>query len=110
PSLSYYWLGREGIIIWDNGIFNPENEIGFALRGQRAFGKRGVAISKAGKTKVTIYNGELFDDNLAVIIPKNQDDLIALWEFTNSNLFSESLKMLDKKMSITAGTFTKVPF
>lgn len=110
PDLSSYWSGRCNIILWDNNGFSPENEIGFALRGERVFNKKGVAIGKAGRIRITLYNGELFDDNLAVLVPKKLEFLSALWAFANSDEFVSSLKMLDKKMSITAGTFTKVPF
>jgi hypothetical protein len=110
PSNTDYWKGRENVIIWDDEGFNPENEIGFAFRGERVLGKKGVAVSKAGNIKVTLYDGELFDDNLAVIVPKSAENLNAIWKYSVSEFFYNDLRKLDKKMAITAGTFTKVPF
>jgi hypothetical protein len=110
PSGECEWSGREHFILWGEGEHNPENEIGFALRGDRVFGKRGVAIGKAGSLRPTLYGGELFDDNMAVVRPYKESDLAAVWVFTLSRDFEESLRRLDKKMSVTAATFTKVPF
>jgi hypothetical protein len=110
PSGLHEWSGREHFILWGEGNHNPESEIGFALRGDRVFGKRGVAIGKAGSLRPTLYSGELFDDNMAVIRPYKESDLPAMWVFSSSNEFEASLRRLDKKMSVTAGTFTKVPF
>ena len=53
---------------------------------------------------------KLFDDNVAVIRPYAKDDLNSIWQFCVSGQLQTLLRMLDKKMSVTAGTFTKVPF
>ncbi len=110
PSGLREWSGREYLILWGEGNHSPESEIGFALRGTRVFGKNGVAIGKAGSLRPTLYTGELFDDNMAVLCPYNESDLPAIWLFSFSKEFEKSLRRLDKKMSVTAGTFTKVPF
>jgi hypothetical protein len=110
PSGVWEWSGREHFMLWGEGGHNPESEIGFRFHGQRVFGKLGVAIGKAGSLRPTIYSGELFDDNMAVVCPYKQSDLAAMWVFAASKEFEESLRRLDKKMSVTAGTFTKVPF
>ena len=109
PSGLCEWSGREHFMLWGEGDHNPESEMGFCFRGQRVFGKFGVAIGKAGSLRPTIYSGELFDDNMAVVCPYKQSDLVAMWVFISSKEFEESLRRLDKKMSVTAGTFTKVP-
>jgi hypothetical protein len=104
------WSGREHFLLWGEENYHPEKELGFAFRGQRVIGHAGVAIGKAGSLRATLYTGELFDDNVAVLRPLNKSDLPALWSFSLSQDFEDSLRRLDKKMSITAGTFTKVPF
>ncbi|RIY39877.1 Eco57I restriction-modification methylase domain-containing protein [Neopusillimonas maritima] len=110
PQESDIWSGRDNIILWDGDQHNPESELGFALRGHRVFNKHGIAIGKAGKLRFTPYTGELFDDNLAVICPYDNSNLEALWDFCTSGEFEANLRKLDKKMSVTAGTFTKVSF
>ena len=108
PSGIDLWTGREYVILWGIGNHDPQTEVGFRHHGQRVFGKRGVAIGKAGRLRFTPYSGELFDDNLVVVCPYNDGDLEAVWGFCNSEQFEAELRRLDKKMSVTAGTFTKV--
>ncbi|MBE1426121.1 hypothetical protein H4684_002782 [Desulfomicrobium macestii] len=110
PQESDIWSGRDNIILWDGKQHNPESELGFALRGHRVFKKHGIAIGKAGKLRFTPYTGELFDDNIAVICPYDNSKLEDLWDFCTSGKFEANLRKLDKKMSVTAGTFTKVSF
>ncbi|EPQ5406877.1 TPA: SAM-dependent DNA methyltransferase [Pseudomonas aeruginosa] len=111
PSHLDAWSGRSDVVLWaEDGYFNPEEESGFRYHGQRVFGKVGVAIGKAGALRFTIYEGVLFDDNLVVISPYDDSNLAAIWSYCCDATFSAELKKLDKKMSVTAGTFTKVPF
>ncbi|WP_416193543.1 Eco57I restriction-modification methylase domain-containing protein [Nitrobacter sp. TKz-YC01] len=115
-----YWLnspedgriisGREEIVLWDRPNHDPSTEPGFRHHGQRAFGKLGVAIGKAGQLRFTPYFGELFDDNIAVVFPIKEADLDAIWNFCVSGELEGQIRILDKKMSVTAGTFTKVAF
>jgi hypothetical protein len=110
PNDSNCWSGREHIILWGLENYDPQEEIGFRYHGQRVFLKKGIAIGKAGKLRYTPYGGELFDDNLAVICPYDDSLLENLWGYCTSGEFEKNIRMLDKKFSITAGTFTKVPF
>jgi Eco57I restriction-modification methylase len=110
PTDGHTWSGRDNLILWGLEGHNPEKEVGFALRGQRVFGKKGIAIGKAGKLRFTPYTGELFDDNIAVVCPYEDASFEGIWAYCTSGDFEENLRMLDKKMSVTAGTFTKVPF
>ena len=110
PIANEPWSGREHVIIWGDDPFNPEKEIGFSYRGQRVFGKRGIAIGKAGQLRFCEYTGELFDDNLAVLCPNDPADLIGFWAYCLSGEFAANIRKLDKKMSVTAGTFVKVPY
>lgn len=109
PDHNTMWSGRKELILWDCGPnFQPSLEAGFALRGQRVFDKNGVAIGKAGKFRFTPYNGELFDDNVAVIRPYKTSDISKTYLYCTSGSLQKDIKKLDRKMSVTAGTFTKV--
>jgi len=107
PEHGELFSGRQDLIMW-GGSFDPTQETGFRHHGQRVHGKKGVAIGKAGNFRFTPYTGEYFDDNVAVLKPELSSDLEALWCFSVSGALQKEVKKLDKKMSITAGTFTKV--
>ncbi|MFC3034465.1 Eco57I restriction-modification methylase domain-containing protein [Pseudoalteromonas fenneropenaei] len=108
PDHSNGYSGRSDLILWNDTNFNPTLEVGFAQRGERVYGKKGIAIGKAGKFRFTPYEDGIFDDNVAVIIPDKNELLPALWEYCISGQLQSDISKLDKKMSVTAGTFTKV--
>ncbi|WP_035610952.1 N-6 DNA methylase [Haloferula sp. BvORR071] len=110
PDEKQPWGGREQVVLWRLDGFDPRTEIGFAERGQRVLGQKGVAIAKMNHLHCTRYEGELFDDNLAVLIPNDASNLSALWTFCTSPDFKTTLRLLEPKMAVTAGTFVKVPF
>jgi len=110
PDRTQLWAGRDNIVLWEVEDHDPTQEKGFALRGERVWGKRGVAIAKMNHFHCTLYAGELFDDNLAVLSPHDPSDLPALWAFCTSPEFKPTLRLLEPKMAVTAGTFVKLPF
>ena len=79
-------------------------------RGNAAWGKRGVAISQMRSLPVSLYFGEKFDSNVAVIAPKDEADLPALWCFLSSEEFIKRIRNIEKKVNVTNATFGKIPF
>jgi hypothetical protein len=58
----------------------------------------------------TLYSGEPFDDNCAVIVPKQEDDLPALWAFVSSDEFRPLVRQLDQAVKATSASLVAVPF
>ena len=110
--------GRTGIIMWDKGTgalasFGRENVKtlhNVDRRGEEAWGRRGVAVSQMRGLPVTLYCGEKFDTNVAVLLPKDPADLPALWAFCVSGALLRAVRMIDRKLNVTNSTFTQVPF
>ncbi|WP_459384094.1 Eco57I restriction-modification methylase domain-containing protein [Arthrobacter humicola] len=109
-SSSVAYGGREHIVWWERGSGALSNEAGAYIRGKNAWGQRGVAVSQMGKLPVSLYTGELFDNNTAVILPKDERDLPAIWAFCSSPEFNESVREIDDVMKVTNATLVKVPF
>ena len=78
--------------------------------GNRAWGKEGVAINRMRGLRVAHYLGERFDNNVAVIVPKNEGTLAAIWCFLSSTDFFEQVRSLDTTLKVTNQTLLKVPF
>lgn len=78
--------------------------------GNRAWGKRGVAINRMRGLRVALYQGERFDNNVAVVVPKTEDALAAIWCFLSSKDFAELVRSLDTTLKVTNQTLLKVPF
>jgi hypothetical protein len=78
--------------------------------GNRAWKKVGVAINRMGDLLAAPYLGEIFDNNVAVAVPKHPADLPALLAFCTSPEFVAAVRSLDQSIKITNRTLIKVPF
>ena len=107
PDKTGYALGREFVIDWDTLSKGVE---GAALRGNAAFGKRGIAIGQVKMLPATLYTGEKFADSSPVIIPNDPLNLAAVWCFVSSTAFNTELRKINPKLSVNNGYVGKVPF
>src|SRR5262249_46544509 len=78
--------------------------------GNRAWDVMGVAINRMGDLYATLYCGEHFDNNVAVIISKDQETLKAIYEFCLSPHFVSEVRKLDRTLKVTNKTLLKTPF
>lgn len=102
--------GRE-LILWWNEDFEDAVEAGVAyVRGEGAWGSRGVGIKQMGNLPATLYTGEVFDTNIAIIVPRKQSLIAAVWAYCASDDYSKAVRKLDRKMNVTNATLVKVPF
>ena len=89
---------------------NNTRELGGAMRGEKAFGRAGISISKMSVLPVTLYSGKPFDGNAHALVPHCQDYLGALWTFCSSKDFSLAVRKVDPKLDVTNASIEKVPF
>lgn len=116
---SSFWKGREGVLRWEHGQgqlydfvadrLGPKN-VGSWLRGKDCWGKAGLGVSLMTSLPVSIYSGELFDDNLAVLIPKQPTDLPALLAYCSSPDFHREVRRINQKLALKTQYLVKVPF
>ena len=78
--------------------------------GQRAWGKRAVAINRVRGLRSTISLGEKFDNNVAVLVPKSSELLLPILTFCTAEEFVLSVRALDQTLKVTNQTLRKVPF
>lgn len=78
--------------------------------GNRAWGSAGVAINRMRGLRVAHYFGEHFDNNVAVVIPKQPQSLSAVWCFLSGEEFVDHVRSLDTTLKVTNQTLLKVPF
>ncbi len=112
--------GREQVVLWETGRGQlhkfvserlGENSIGAWLRGEQAWQHRGVAIGQMTTLPCTLYLGDLFDENTAAVIPKNENDLPAIWAYCQSQDYRDEVKKLDNSsLKLPNLTLIKVPF
>lgn len=105
-SEDVFYGGRSDVINWrtsGEGMTRPR-------KGNKSIGNKGVAISQMGSLPCTIYSGELYDSNVAPIVPFEENNLSSFWAFFISSEFEQELRKIESKKSITNATFLKVPF
>ena len=107
------WRGCEQVVYWQNGrgILAARGRIGLAIpAGRLAWGKAGVAVSQMRMLACTLYTGEIFDKNVAVVSPKDPLHLAAIWSFCSSAEYSEAVRRIDQTLKVTNTTLVKIPF
>ena len=102
--------GREHILLWEKGSGSLAASPQARVQGLSAIHKQGVAVSQLGALHCTLYCGDYFDNNTAVIVPKKPVDLPAIWAFCSSPEFNKAVRRIDPTMSVTNATLVKVPF
>ncbi len=63
-----------------------------------------------GDLPATIYTGELFDNNAAVIVPYDPKHAKLLWAFCSSPEFKLEVRKRNQKLNVDNGYLIKVPF
>jgi hypothetical protein len=112
--------GRSQMVLWEEGkgslyefVQSMKHLNSAAQRwrtGQEAWNKSGVAVSRMGQIVRTLYAGEIFDQNVAVILPNEGTELAAIWAYCESNDFVDALRRANPSLAISSATVAKVPF
>ncbi|KAF0128491.1 MAG: hypothetical protein FD155_3233 [Bacteroidetes bacterium] len=121
PNTDAIFTGRSNTFKWENGkgglyeLMRQKKELENYSSGiwsvwSRFVEKKGVCVGMMGDITVSPYEGKAFDNNTGVIIPFDQNDLIAVWTYCSSIEYRDELRKLDQKLNVTSGTLVKVPF
>lgn len=110
--------GMENILLWndeENSLRNfveerlGEERVGSWLRGDLAWGKKGVAASSTGDLAVALYCGNLYDDSTMALIPKDEAHLPAIFAYCTSDEYKKRVRSLDSALKVRSALI-KVPF
>lgn len=113
PRASKLIEGKTYLLLWEDnkGVLALRQKKGESyLRGWNAFGKKGILVGSMKDLSVTIFNGELFDNNSATLVPKNHEHLSAIWCFCSSPEYNKAVREIDQSLKVTNATLVKVPF
>ena len=110
PKPDQLWSGRELVLTHPLDSCDLAEQLGCWLRGQDIWGRRGVALTKMRQLDAFLYDGELFDDNVGIISPKDPAHLRAIAAFVFSPEYVQEIRNVDKVLKVTAATLVKVPF
>ena len=103
--------GASWLVRWEqgNGLL-LSLPTAYPTKGLKAIGKHGIAIHRMQVLFPYRYEKERFHQNVAVIVPKDERHLSAIWSFCSSAEYSEAVRRIDQKLNVTNATLVKVPF
>ena len=78
--------------------------------GQRAWNRGGIAINRMRALYCTLFSGSKFDNNVAVLVPTQEEYLLPVLCFCQSTAFPQAVRSLDQTLKVTNQTLRKVPF
>jgi hypothetical protein len=100
--------GLNSLLRWENGE-GEVTKIGL-IKGREAWDKKGVLVRLVGHLPAALYYGEFYDQSSAALIPKNPEDLSAVWAFCESGEFRQAVRVVDQALKVTNATLGKIPF
>ena len=107
---THCYSGREHILRWENGNGALSKSDEARVQGLEAIGRRGVCVSQMNRLPVAIYSGDFFDNNCSAVVPKKEEDALAIWCFLSSDDYLNAIREIDQALKVTNASLTKVPF
>jgi hypothetical protein len=111
--------GRSSVLHWQRGSgellrflqerLGPDGTSAW-IRGEDAWGKRGVLITATRDLPCTLYFGHSFDNNVTVLTLDDEDLLPAVWAFCESGTLSRAVRQYNHQLKITDQSFVEAPF
>lgn len=88
----------------------PEVRPGVEIRSKHLWGRPGVVVHLMSALRATLSAGAMTDQNVAVLVPKNEGELESIWAYCSSARFSDDVRELDDSIKVTNATLGKVTF
>jgi hypothetical protein len=79
-------------------------------RGEAAWGNKGIAVNRMGELYSTVYTGHIFDQNIAVIYPKDIEDFQTLFTYIQSPDFREDVRKINPNLAVSNSVLSHVNF
>jgi hypothetical protein len=102
--------GRSNVILWESGSGELSRSKQARIQGLSALSRKGIAISQMRTLPVTLYSGELFDNNCSALVLTDEEKLPSVWCFCSSEEYRSAVRKVNPKVSVTNATLTKVSF
>jgi Eco57I restriction-modification methylase len=110
--------GMTDVLWWENGQgelarfamekLNSSSPAAW-LRGKDAWERRGILVSTMGELQVSLYLGDLFDNNTVAIIPKDPCDILSIAARCFDGSFNADVRKISKVLKVY-GPLVEVPF
>lgn len=110
PVSSLAVSGCHSVIRWEQGSGTLAGSQQARICGQPAWGKKGIAVAVTREIHRSFYWGGLFDCTMGALTSQDPLNNEAVAAFVLSKAFVDSVRQIDKSLSVTESSFLKVPF
>lgn len=102
--------GFSSVFYWQQGNGDLMNSGLAYIRGQAAWGKPGVAVSRMRQLETCRYVGNFFNQTTAAIIPHDESLLPAVMAFCSSEEYTAAVREVDRRICVANAALGRVPF
>ena len=95
-NVEFYEQGGRKVVAW--------------MCGSPCWNKTGVSVAWMSNLPASLYVGSVFDNSAAVILPKSEEFLPAIYCFITSGEYTREVRKINQKVQVAAGTLDQVPF
>ena len=74
------------------------------LCGQPVWGNSAVAVAWMGNLPASLYVGSVFDNSCAVLLPKSNSHMAAIWCYLSSPEYSSAVRKVNQKTQVATRT------
>jgi hypothetical protein len=109
PESSAYFTGLSFVL--RGGDAHPGYSLdGYRMCGEKAWGRRGLAIGKMRSIPVSLYLGYKFDANCPVLVVSDESVIAAVATFCFDSAYAQALRQLDQKLDVAVAAMDKPEF
>jgi len=110
--------GLDSAFLWEGGrgeffsfVQSLDGRLGGSWRrGQEAWGKNGIAVSRMRDLNSYKYFGTIFDQSVAVLIPNEPNNLLAISTFIFSDAYHTEVRRQNPSLAVSTSVLAEVPF
>lgn len=102
--------GLSSLFYWQQGSGDLMSSGLAYIRGQAAWGKKGVAVSRMRQLEAGPYLGNFYNQTTAAIIPHDESLLPAVMAFCSSDEYTEAVHEIDRRICVANAALGRVGF
>ncbi len=110
PDAGDLYGGTRAVLRWEQGNGPLANSSQARVQGHGAWQRRGVVVNLMSDLNTCLSVGAKHDKITAVIVPKKESNLLAIWTFCSAKQFCVEVRKLNPALQPGTGTLVKVPF
>lgn len=110
PEKTGSLTGLSSVFYWQEGNGDLMNSGLAYIRGQAAWGNKGVAVSRMRQLEAGLYLGNFYNQTTAALIPKDAAHLPALMAFCGSDEYTDAVHEIDRRICVANTALARVGF